>query len=782
MPEHSDLIGYAQAADTYWQAGWRGVLPLDRGAKIWPPSIKCPAARRKDPKHRADLCDKCVSYTGHRGIDPSYADIMAWSEQYPDGNLCLRMPLDTGEGYGVIGIDVDAYGAKTGAAALIEAKKRWGELPHAPISSSRDDQISGIRLFRVPAGTVLEDRIGFPELGIGDIEICQYHHRYVISWPSIHIEGRPYSWRDNDMAPIAIPTPGDLPWLPQAWIESLKVRPRVLDVNGAHFDVRQAMTAGAPTPLVAARLTQAIKELNLPGQSRHDTALGHVMQLLRFGKNGQSGVQQALNLLREVFVSVTIVDRSRTPESARDEFDRMINNDNAARELSAPGPLDWMGEIVVADAKPHPPESPNGIAPPPTVAEPPRPRSQLEEIERGFWDSRESLRMVYQTAMARMAPPWGTLAHCAARALSMIPPRVVLPPIIGGPGSLNWFVATVAKASAGKGASKSAADVLVPRTGFIHRKIGSGEGIIAAFGKTGDEDSAPEHECIMFTTNEIDTLRALNTRSSSTTLPILREGFFGEDLGFAYAAKDKRRLIPEHSYRMTLVIAAQPDRMDWLLADTGGGTPQRFMWFPAGDKRISRKKPWESGPLELPSATEWLYPRTLVIPIEAQELIEVECEKRAQDDGEAIDGHALFCREKFAYALTVLDGRTQMTSEDWELSGIASDVSTYTRDLARQAVAAAARIDALDRGEIRGIELAAADDSKQYEEAERIRHALRWCLSKIESAGGEGITNRALMQAADSKRVRRWVSAALQIGQSNGLIRALDGSAAWVKL
>jgi hypothetical protein len=156
--------------------------------------------------------------------------------------------------------------------------------------------------------------------------------------------------------------------------------------------------------------------------------------------------------------------------------------------------------------------------------------------------------------------------------------------------------------------------------------------------------------------------------------------------------------------------------------------------------------------------------------------------RRQQGAVGALDGHALFCREKFAYALTVLDGRTEMNSEDWELSGVAANVSLFTRASTIDAVRDAARIEALDRGEMRGLEMAAADEVKKLEEAERVRSALRWALRKIEEAGPEGIKERDLRNSSDSKRTRHWLPAALQIGHSNGLIRQLEGTTRWVKI
>ena len=201
MPDGQD-VGYGDAAQAYWDKGWRGVLPLKRTTK-WPP-----------PK----------GFTGYQGKDPSFADILQWSELYPTGNVCLRLPD------GVIGIDVDAYGVKTGAAAFAEAVKRWGPLPDGPQSSSRDDDlVSGLRLFRVPPGTLLEDVIVFPDMSIGDIEVIQRHHRYVACWPSIHPEGRGYWWRNSAGQLLGIPGLDDIPDLPQTWLDGLKLTPRSLE-------------------------------------------------------------------------------------------------------------------------------------------------------------------------------------------------------------------------------------------------------------------------------------------------------------------------------------------------------------------------------------------------------------------------------------------------------------------------------------------------------------------------------------------------------------------------
>jgi hypothetical protein len=770
MSDSAGTIGYATAADAYWQAGWRGVLPMCRGFK---------------GGRQAMLP---VGYTGHQGVDPSYADILEWSANpvYADGNLCLRMPD------GVVGIDVDAYGAKTGGRALAEAISRWGPLPAGPRSTSRrdTDPVSGIRLFRIPPGTLLQDRITFPELGVGDIELCQRHHRYVVAWPSIHPEGRDYWWTNDDMQLIGIPAIDELPWLPQTWIDALRVTPRSLNLNGEHYDVRATLTAGEPSIAVTSRLSQAIKELNLPGQSRHDTCCRHVMALMRMGKNGDPGVHQALGVLREVLVAARRTDNSNTPDGTRDEFDRMITNDNAARELVTPSPLDWM-KTLGADT-PTNGSTPSGGVEGVDYRDVPavgvdtdasRPRSHLEEIEQGFWERREALNIIYTASLARMCAPWAVLAFCAARVLTQVRPMWTLPALIGGDGgSLNWFAAIAAASSGGKTTSANLARKLI-KGDVRERKLGSGEGIIGQYlkpaMKKGELDEF--HEANMFVADEVDSVHELSSRSGQTTMSVLREAFSGSTLGFSYISKGRDVHLKAHSYRMTLVIAVQPARSGTLFDGHHGGTPQRFMWFPANDTRISREayNLWIPGPIELPQMDS--YPHSIAIPKVAVDAILDHNVRNAHGEVGELDGHILFSREKFAYALALLDGRLSMSEEDWELSGTAAEVSARTREWIMAGLGKARESDAIDRGMLRGVEQSAAESERDFQKTQKVQRLLRWILDKLDEAGPEGIPNRELAQKANS-RDRHLLNSALQIGTGNGLIRLVEGTTTWVKL
>ncbi|PKQ59745.1 hypothetical protein B5566_02570 [Mycobacterium sp. MHSD3] len=386
----------------------------------------------------------------------------------------------------------------------------------------------------------------------------------------------------------------------------------------------------------------------------------------------------------------------------------------------------------------------------------------LTDLEQDFWTQRESLRQIYEAALTRMCAPWAVLAHCTARALALVPPRIVLPPIIGGPGSLNWFAAVATISGGGKGAASAIGRALIPAP-VVTRNLGSGEGVIGAYRPTQAEDENHEHHnAVMFLADEIDTVTALGARTGSTMMGVLRSGFSGETLGFSYIARGRNTHLEAHTYRMTLVISVQPSRGGALLGDHGGGTPQRFMWFPGTDPRIAVAHACDEFaplPLTLPPASAWIEDQTLKIPGEARAYILDTRARAARGELDALDGHAVFCREKFAFALAVLDGRTSMTAQDWELSGIAAEVSTATREWVTDEAARAADDDATERGRIQGVFASAADDEKSYRADRRVQRLARWVLDKVETQGP--MTPGELRKAA-AGRDRRWIDTALQ--------------------
>lgn len=647
----SRATGYADAYEMYLELGWPGVLPLKSGTKYPPPS----------------------GYTGNGKPDPTADQMAAWAQgtSYCDGNLCLRLPD------GVVGIDVDAYNGKTAAETLTEAEKRWGALPPTVRSTSRDDGVSGIRLYRVPPGTVFPGGIKFPDKGIGDVDIVQHHHRYMVCAPSIHPEGRPYLWFDEDTGEQVTlpPPPGELTELPHAWLEGLQAGPPRSEAehrreaattaqraDGPRYDVTEAMTAGVPSEKVATRLEKALHDLQ-QGTNRHDTMLGHVLALLRLGQSGQPGVNLALRTLYRAFVDSVGEDRQYGEVEAGNEFARMITN--ADRLLADPE------AAVEAEAE------------------------DAARAEAAFWAQRPILTHIRQFASVRRASPYAALGAVLRRAITLIPPSVQLPPTVGANASVNLYTASVGRSGQGKdianGVGASAVRFVNPdRSPFDDPPspgIGSGEGLARYFRGQGNGDELVQVAANV-EVNEVGTVAALADRKGGTLVGELLKAFTGQALGFTNAQRSTTTHIPAHSYRLCMGISAQPENADFFLKREKDGLPQRFLWLPSTDpfaRPPGGEPPEELTPAEVVIPAFFSVITGVPLLIGVPQSIRSEIEEfrylvlKGSDEVDPLDGHLMLLKLKVAFGLAVLDERRDINEEDWRIGGQLIEVSNRVR-------------------------------------------------------------------------------------------------------
>jgi hypothetical protein len=721
-------MGYGEAAQRYWDLGWHGVLPL-------PPGRKKPV-----PK----------GYTGYDGVYPKFPDVFAWAEEFPDGNVGLRMPDN------VIGLDVDSYNGKTGGATYNRAVKLWGTLPPTWMSTSRSDGMSGIRMYRVPPGTRLITQLGFADEGIGHVEIVQRVHRYAVVAPSIHPDtGKEYRWADPEgYWAEEWPAVEDLPELPQRWLEALTETgdADVADVDVA--EVLRALPAGPMNPWVRERTDQAIADLAAKKDSRHDTTTRHVLALLRLAETGREGVAQALKELGKAFVAAVAPDRGEG--EAKSEYTRMVVGKRGHGLIAATPTVDiaaisgvakeqW--QLAGAQAPQEPPATPE---PSVTVVEPPaEPPAPPESPFADFWEERASLRTIRTFAYSRMCSPWSVLGVVMARALTMVPPWITLPPLIGGRGSLNTFIALVGPSGGGKGASESAAGELLPAKIHI-APLGSGEGIAHQYAHydTKDKQIVWDRTAVMFSESEIDTLAGISARTGSTLMGKIRNAFSGEEIGFSYADSSRRITLGRHEYRLTLVLGVQPTRAATLIGDAHGGTPQRFVWMPTVDPGISINPP--ASPPSIVLRPQWdSYARSVAVPGVARHEILDNHVRRARGEGDALDGHSLFTRLKVATALAILDGRIDINEEDWELSATVMEVSDETRELCTKEIRRAEKEENQQRGEALGVQRAVAD---AVAEEAKVARVAGWIVRKLGELGGGASWSRLHRRMANRDR------------------------------
>jgi hypothetical protein len=400
---------------------------------------------------------------------------------------------------------------------------------------------------------------------------------------------------------------------------------------------------------------------------------------------------------------------------------------------------------------------------------------KLQDIEGDFWTCRESLKDVYSSSLNRMCAPWGVLAHCVARALAAVPYTWTLPPVIGGRGSLNWFAGIATKSGGGKsGAARVSRELIrypLLRYPVLQRNLGSGEGMVDAYRcKVSDENPEGRIYSVMFVADEIDTVLALKDRGGSTLFGQMRGAFTGEGIGFAYRGNNTH--IEEDTYRMTVTVNMQPRRSGWLVKEIDGGTMQRFMWFPGNDSRVTVKAAQTfhfTSPLALPISRELMYPRELKVPEQVTAMIREEREKGQRGEQDDRDSHALFIREKFSFALAVLDGRIEMSDQDWDLAGIAMKVSDWVRDWVTRESELAVIEESEEKGRQQGIASDEAALTKIEREGKRTIRIQNKMIEKLAVAGDKGLTMHALTHQL-AFRDRPFVPALAERMEKNGLI------------
>lgn len=384
----------------------------------------------------------------------------------------------------------------------------------------------------------------------------------------------------------------------------------------------------------------------------------------------------------------------------------------------------------------------------------PEEADRIDNIREHFWKTRPILTHIQQFARARYVAPWAVLGAVLTHVVAATHPKVQLPATIGAEASLNLFVGLVGDAGAAKGASEKVAATAVDlgqRKAPVY-PLGSGEGLAHMFMRSTKDGPEVHNVTAVVTIQEIDTLASLKGRQSSTIMPQLRQAAMGEQLGFFYVDETKRMMVPEHGYRLCLLAGIQPKRSGVLLSEdeVDGGTPQRFVWLSCDDPDAPDEDPPEPTPIlwepptwsDVPAVKRGGINRQIMkICDTARNAIIAARKARRKGDGSALDGHALLTRLKVAAALAILDARTSVTDDDWELAGAVMAESDDQRGRCQRALAEVARAQNHRTGEAEAQRTLVIEERVETERLRRTSQSIKRHLAR---AGDSGLTGAKL--------------------------------------
>lgn len=271
--------------------------------------------------------DKRIDVDGFTGHDGAYAgkeQVLEWAHDgYAFHNIGIRMPQN------IIGIDVDAYGDREGAATMRELEASLGELPKTFVSTARKDGISGIRFFTVPDG-----RGSWKGKAGAGVDIISWHYRYAVAWPSVHPStGDQYDWfaedEENFLAcPADIPDTDSLPELPESWRDFLRSdfageKSKRLTPPAIKKWLRDH-GAGEACEVMADTVEKWRLELEAAGDDggAHDAMINGVKAIVGDAMAGHSGMWAELVTFRSSFMDA--ISARRKSDDAATEWRRAV--------------------------------------------------------------------------------------------------------------------------------------------------------------------------------------------------------------------------------------------------------------------------------------------------------------------------------------------------------------------------------------------------------------------------------------------------------------------------
>lgn len=535
-------------------------------------------------------------------------------------------------------------------------------------------------------------------------------------------------------------------------------------------------------PVVQGVLDRTLADLRTTDGSRHETARDGVRALVALGGEGHRGVKSAVEQVSRVFAEAVGPERI-----ANGEWHRLLVGAIKLAAAKNPSPRqscpDDRPTSVPAELIPEGFSSPAPTTVPPVIPVTADVPAGALTLPDEFWRARETLSRIRQAAHSKVRSADVVFYGALVRIAAMAPHTLRADTGVGTAASLNLFAAIVGPSGGGKSSGLSVGRDLVKETRPIEEfPLGSGEGIAEAYmgealEATGDmaKDGSAKtvkirkmvRHNVLFHSDEGSTLVKLLERAGSTIGETLRSAWSGETIGQKNGRVETTRTVPARSYAAGLVIGWQPSTILPLLDDHEAGTPQRFLYCWAVDTSIPPRSARVLWPGEMLSPFPDTVPTNLpppgsiiaapAPPMMGESIVFAEAitdelydTEHAKNTGSLPHDHPLrdpfrsqhpVLKVKVAALLALLEGRRNVTLEDWRLAQIVIDTSDRVRQYLQAVAAGKARA--------------------AREAAEASEHALEWHREQARHSVREAVASTADRRVA--------VRAAVRVHEAGGM-------------
>lgn len=331
---------------------------------------------------------------------------------------------------------------------------------------------------------------------------------------------------------------------------------------------------------------------------------------------------------------------------------------------------------------------------------------RLPLIPEEVWARRSWLRAIRDRAHETTAVPDATLGSALAIYASALPHNVKIRTGIKSDLGLSLITGVVSGSGLGKSSGWDLARrEFSPSDAPVVKANPTGEGIAEELmgwvkkdvvdPSSGDVKTVKEHVQVthnaLFTFGEGEAVNVGLERNGSMLGPTLRLLFSDEALGTATASVERHRNIPAGSYSMGVVALFQEQTAMKIIEDTATGMAQRVLWFSGHSPSAATTGMRQAHRLVTPNITGLAQEEgpggeaQYILTVEPSITERLRAEDAAKRDGYSLgdvnrDSQRPVLVAKVAALACLIEGRTLVTEDDWQLADALYSASRAIQD------------------------------------------------------------------------------------------------------